>query len=97
MSTSCIVLYGTYVDVHLYRERFNFVANQYMLHLYLDLAGPGLMEQHCTVEHVDGVVMLYPKEGECYINYEEVTQPTKLNQGKKEASLNTLLSIDFGL
>ena len=55
------------------------------------------MEQHCTVEHVDGVVMLYPKEGECYINYEEVTQPTKLNQGKKEASLNTLLSIDFGL
>ena len=39
------------------------------------------MEQHCTVEHVDGVVMLHPKHGECYINYEEVARPTKLNQG----------------
>ena len=47
-----------------------------------DLAGPGLTEQHCTVEHVDGVVMLHPKHGECFINYEEVARPTKLNQGE---------------
>ena len=53
-----------------------------------DLAGPGLMNQHCTVEHVDGVVMLHPKQGECYINHEEVTQPTKLNQGENRATKN---------
>ena len=60
------------------------------LSLYPDLAGPGLMEQHCAVEHIDGVVMLHPKHGECYINYEQVTQPTKLNQGK-QLSHKTLL------
>ena len=51
--------------------------------IYPDLAGPGLMNQHCTVEHVDGVVMLHPQHGECCINYEEVTQPIKLNQGER--------------
>ena len=46
-----------------------------------DLAGPGMMDHHCTVEHVDGVVMLHPKQGECYINYDQITEPSKLNQG----------------
>jgi len=59
--------------------------------LYLDLVGPGLREQHCAVEHVDGVVMLYPSQGECYINYEEITQPTKLNQGQA----GSLLFVDL--
>lgn len=53
-----------------------------LLYLHPDLAGPGLMEQHCMVEHIDGVVMLHPKQGECYINSEEVSQPAKLNQGQ---------------
>ena len=40
-----------------------------------------IAECHCQIENCDGVVTLHPGEGECFVNGELVTQPTRLAQG----------------
>ena len=61
------------------------------VYFHLDLAGPGMMDQHCIVEHIDGVVMLNPKQGECYVNYDQIIEPTKLNQGSNPEIITACL------
>lgn len=46
------------------------------------LSGPGIQDEHCSVELVDGGATLYPNQNsECCINAMPVDKPTRLTQG----------------
>lgn len=45
------------------------------------LEAPDIAECHCRIENCDGVVTLHPGAGECFVNGDLVTQPTRLTQG----------------
>uniref|UniRef100_A0A131YA00 Kinesin family member 16B n=1 Tax=Rhipicephalus appendiculatus TaxID=34631 RepID=A0A131YA00_RHIAP len=46
------------------------------------LSGPGIQDEHCSIELVDGGATLYPNQNsECCINTMPVDRPTRLTQG----------------
>ncbi|KAH8030276.1 hypothetical protein HPB51_006708 [Rhipicephalus microplus] len=46
------------------------------------LSGPGIQDEHCSIELVDGGATLYPNQNsECCINTMPVDKPTRLTQG----------------
>ncbi|KAL1430845.1 hypothetical protein MTO96_014705 [Rhipicephalus appendiculatus] len=46
------------------------------------LSGPGIQDEHCSIELVDGGATLYPHQNsECCINTMPVDKPTRLTQG----------------
>ena len=48
------------------------------------LMGPHIEKEHCFIQNLEGIVTLVPSLGAmCAIQGIEVTEPTKLSQGKK--------------
>ena len=55
------------------------------------LYGPGIDDQHCILESIEGNVTLQPISEECFINGNKVKKVTKLSQGSCAAVLDFVI------
>jgi hypothetical protein len=52
------------------------------------LSGPGIEDETCIMESIDGNVIIHPVSGNCQLNGHAITKAKRLSQGKKDLHIN---------